>query len=435
MSKNVTDNGKNKQFPVGFETDPAEDKEVRKLITQARVGMLMKHPFFGTLATRLKLVNADKWLPTAATDGRTFYYNTKFFKSLKVSEIVFVVGHEILHVVYDHFGRKGSRDHVIANCAMDFCVNADLKNNDIGTLIPWVLYDQKYEGWAFEEIYDDLIKNAKKVKGKGKGQKGEGECEGPGEGGPGGNGVLDDHDVFGDGDGKDGRPKKMTDAERRAMRDELKEAIISAASNEEAGNLPAGVQRLIDKWTDPKLDWRSLIQQQIQSSIKSDFTFQKMSRKGWGLGNVRMPGMDNDEKIDVVVSIDMSGSISDEMALEFLTEIKGIIDAYADYEVRVWCFDCDIYNDKKFDPTNGDELIKYVPEGGGGTDFELNWKYMKENDIEPKKFIMFTDGYPNGGWGDEFYCDTLFIINGSTSIKPPFGTYAYYDEAGNNQDD
>ena len=30
--------------------------------------------------------------------------------------------------------------------------------------------------------------------------------------------------------------------------------------------------------------------------------------------------------------------------------------------------------------------------GGGGTDFDVNWTYMKENEIEPDQFIMFTDG-------------------------------------------
>jgi hypothetical protein len=38
---------------------------------------------------------------------------------------------------------------------------------------------------------------------------------------------------------------------------------------------------------------------------------------------------------------------------------------------------------------------------------------MKENNIEPKKFIMFTDGMPFGSWGEEEYCDTCWIIKGN----------------------
>ena len=50
------------------------DKEQRERITLARVRMLMKHPFWGNLATRLRVVEASNWCPTAATDGRCLYY-------------------------------------------------------------------------------------------------------------------------------------------------------------------------------------------------------------------------------------------------------------------------------------------------------------------------------------------------------------------------
>jgi predicted metal-dependent peptidase len=70
--------------------------------------------------------------------------------------------------------------------------------------------------------------------------------------------------------------------------------------------------------------------------------------------------------------------------------------------------------------------MSYDVKGGGGTDFDANWEFMKENDIQPKKFIMFTDGYPCGSWGDEDYCDTLFVIHGTESIVSPFGQTAYY---------
>jgi predicted metal-dependent peptidase len=71
--------------------------------------------------------------------------------------------------------------------------------------------------------------------------------------------------------------------------------------------------------------------------------------------------------------------------------------------------------------------VQYEPAGGGGTDFMANWEYMRRNDIQPKKLIMFTDGYPFGAWGEPEFCDTVFIIHGNDKIEPPFGTWAYYD--------
>ena len=54
---------------------------------------------------------------------------------------------------------------------------------------------------------------------------------------------------------------------------------------------------------------------------------------------------------------------------------------------------------------------------------------MKENDIQPDQFIMFTDGEPFRSWGDAEYCDTLFLVKNNYS-KPvaPFGQTVYYDQ-------
>ena len=70
--------------------DPLIDK-----LTTARVGLLLKAPFFGNMATRMKLIEADEWCPTAATNGRNFYYNTEFVKKLSVKKLEFLFGHEI----------------------------------------------------------------------------------------------------------------------------------------------------------------------------------------------------------------------------------------------------------------------------------------------------------------------------------------------------
>ena len=81
---------------------------------------------------------------------------------------------------------------------------------------------------------------------------------------------------------------------------------------------------------------------------------------------------------------------------------------------------------QEFTNDNADDITSYVPVGGGGPLFECNWDFMKNEEIEPKRFIMFTDGYPCGSWGDADYCETLFIIHGTESIIAPFGQTAYY---------
>ena len=415
---------------VGFETDPKVDLKIREQLIQARIGLLILHPFYGNLALRLKLVNADAWCPTAATDGRNFFYNTKFIEKLADSEILFLMGHEILHVVYDHMARNDGRNPQLSNIAADYCVNGDLVQNKVGSPIKVVpiLHETKYYGWSFEKVYDDLYENADKVDMD--------ELLDM---------LLDEHLDGKDGDSNDGGDQetdengnptskskpKMSDKERRAIKDEMKEAVLNAAAaagGANAGNMPAGVKRLIEQWTAPKLDWREILQQQIQSTIKNDFTFQKINRRSWHMDAI-LPGMDNDEKIDICLAIDMSGSVSSTMIKDFFSEVKGITDMYEDFNIQLWCFDTKVYGYAKFDPTNIDELLDYTPLGGGGTEFDVNWEFMKENDIEPKKLIVFTDGYPWGSWGDENYCDTVFIIHGAKDVTAPFGVTCHYEEA------
>jgi len=133
------------------------------------------------------------------------------------------------------------------------------------------------------------------------------------------------------------------------------------------------------------------------------------------------------EHLDVCIAIDMSGSISESMAQDFLSEVKGMMDMYTTYSIHVFCFDTEVYNPVTFTDDSGDDIYEYEPQGGGGTDFDCAFRYMKDNDINPKQFVMFTDGYPFGSWGDENYCDTIFIVHGNDQIEAPFGITAHYD--------
>jgi predicted metal-dependent peptidase len=408
-------------------TDPKIDREVREMLITARVGLLLKASFFGNLATRLKLVNADEWCSTAATDGRNFYYNSRFIKMLRPKEIEFLFGHEVLHCVYDHFGRRGDRDHQLFNIANDYCVNADLIKHKVGEKITSVpcLHDPKYDGMSSEEIYDLLYEKAEKIDiGKLLDQMIDEHLDG--EGDPDGD---DGEGNDKNGEGK-GRPK-LTAEERQQIKDEIKEAMLAAAATVDgAGNLPAGVKRLIQELTEPQMNWRELLRMQLESTIKSDYTWMRASRKGWHMDAV-MPGMKVDPMIDIAVALDASGSISEKMLKDFLGEIQGIMDSFPAYRIHVFTFDTEAYNPAQYDSDNLDDICDYEVKGGGGTDFDAIYNYLKAEEIEPKRLVVFTDGYPFGSWGDENYADTVWILHGTTTIEPPWGQYAYYDEEKN----
>ena len=423
MSKVMKQERTKKDWTDRVFTEAEKTKIIEKLIT-ARVGLLLKHPFFGNLATRMKLVDASDWCSTLATDGRTFYYNNGFVHKLTPKEAEFGFAHEVLHNVFDHMGRRDHRDPQLSNIAADYAANQILKDEHIGVVPSFIqiFQDDKYRGLSYEEIYAIIEEKAIKIDISSLGELLDDHLDGDNEGSDGGGG-KDGEDV--DGSGK-GRPR-LTAEEKRQIREEMKEAVLAAAQSAGAGRVPAGIRRMISDFTEPKMDWRQILRMNIQSIFKSNFSFARPNRKSQHSGAI-LPGMMNEETIDVSVAIDMSGSISDAMAKDFISEVKGIMDEYKDFRLDLWCFDTQVYNYERFTPDAADEILSYEVKGGGGTDFDANYEFMKNEDIVPKKFIMFTDGYPCGSWGDEDYCDSLFVIHGNQSIVAPFGQTAYYEK-------
>lgn len=395
---------------AAIDKDVKHDKEkILEQLTRARISLLLQQPFWGTLATRLILKDAtdDEWCPTAATDGRHFYYNRNFIGKLTKVETVFLVAHEVEHCVYDHMSRRGSRKPKMWNAAADYVINWELHEHNIGKLPDpktsgvQACFDPKYKGMFAEEVYELLEKDP--------------------------NANFPEFDIHLEpGDGK-GEP--MTEEERRVLGDEIRAAVMQAAKSAGAGNTPAGVKRLLKDLTEPQMDWRELLNMKLQSMVKSDFTWMRCSRKAQSSG-IYLPAMKEEPKVKAAVSIDCSGSMSDEMLRDLLSETKGIMEQFGDFELDVWCFDTRVYGHEKFTPDNIDDIDSYEIKGGGGTDFGCNWHWMKENDIQPERFIMFTDGYNcSPEWGDPEWCDTLFVVHGDPhhKIVGPHGTTVWYE--------
>lgn len=385
---------------------------VAEQLIHARISLLLQQPFWGTLATRLIMKDAtdEGWCPTAATDGRYFYYNRDFISKLNKQECIFLVAHETEHVVYDHMGRRGGRKPKLWNAAADYVINYELYEHNVGKLPDpktsgvQACFDAKYKGMCAEEVYDLLLADP--------------DANFP---------EFDVHLEPGDGKGE-----PMTEEERRVLSDEIRAAVMQAAKAAGAGSVPAGIKRMLKDLTEPQMDWREILNMKIQSMIKNDFTWSRCSRKSQSSG-IYLPGTKEDVRVEAAVAIDCSGSMSEEMLRDLLSEVKGIMEQFPDFKLRVWCFDTRVYNEVVFTPDNLDEIDDYNIKGGGGTDFMCNWDYMKANDIVPERFLMFTDGFNcSSVWGDDSWCDTLFIIHGDPGhrITSPFGMVAYY-ESGN----
>ena len=67
-------------------------------IEELKRKLLVKYPFFGSIITDVEYKEAS-FIPTAATDGQKILYNEEFMKSKTLDEQVFILAHEVCHIV------------------------------------------------------------------------------------------------------------------------------------------------------------------------------------------------------------------------------------------------------------------------------------------------------------------------------------------------
>lgn len=388
--------------------------------------LLLDHPFFGYIVSKMNLIEAKQFpyggLPTAATDGKNIYYNTEFFQGLELKERTFVLAHEIMHCVLDSLGRRYDRDPQYWNMATDYVINDVLILEKIGQMPKVGLHDQKYRGMIAEEVYDDLVKNKAKKKEtldvhldptkmkKGKDGK--------------------------SGGGSDGEGEELSAGAQAALQEELeknqqemKDTIMAAVQQAKmAGKGIGNVEFLISDLLNPRINWKQLLHVNLQSVFKDDITWTRPNRRN-PMRNFILPTLGHQDTVDLCVSIDTSGSISDEQRIVFLSEIAGILNYFKSFKLRIWCFDTQVHNVQVFDERNLNELSSYKPGGGGGTDIACNFRYLVEENLKPKQFVVLTDGY-NGSqsWGPEDYCPTTWIIHSNPKPDVPWGTWALFED-------
>ncbi|QOE32464.1 putative metallopeptidase [Klebsiella phage Muenster] len=454
-----------------FEEPSVElQRECQNRMIIARTALMLTHPFFGVLASRLRPVANNTWCRTMAVDGKHLFYNVEFVMGVQdpakkdmykeaireklpdVTEeqleamtngltnenIIAVICHEILHCAYDHFLRRGMRDPSRFNRAADYAINQIIDRDGIGKLPDGCLLDKKFENMTAEEIYL-LLEEEEQQQGKGQQQKQQGGGSGDGQGKSRGtmgdlaNGsspkgsTIDQHDV--PQDGENGSDEET----RKGYMDDFKQAMMNAAR---AGGTPAEIARMIKNFKEPKIDWRSKLQRTLRSWLKSDATYQTPSRRSWSTGfgangsfygSPIYPGMKPDEDIDIAIALDASGSISEDMLRDFIGEVLGITKQFKQFKIRIMTFDTQVYTVKDYKTGEEKKILEYPIYGGGGTDFDAVWEHMKQDNYVPKQLIMFTDGEPWQSWGDPNYCKTLFVIHSNPNKEAPFGETVHYE--------
>ena len=413
-----------------------------KRLSQAKTRILVKHGFYGLLLMHMKFA-IDEECETAYTDGYKIAFSPTFMDDLSDSELDFVLMHEILHVVLQHCMRGKNLQHTRYNIACDIVVNSNILASNSFNLKSITLskYGEsmhiapnKNEGYLHtaEEVYA-MLPEDKSIRQE-KSLSGIGEGDGEEKNGAGGYELgrakkklgkyregFDSHEEWPQLEESD---TLLRDVWVKRLRDA--EATISIIDRQNGrGTIPACAKRLLKDLRKPRLNWRVMLSDFIQTEI-NDYSFSPPDRR-FSDSDFFLPDFnESEEKIEnILFMIDSSGSMSDKDISDAYSELCG---ALAQFDGKlsgyVGFFDACIYEPTPFYKVN--DILEAKPLGGGGTDFQIIFEYINQHMMSnpPSCVIILTDGfapYPNESLA--MGIPVLWIIN-NNEAHPSFGKVA-----------
>ena len=408
MSKDSKGTGSNDQVG-GIKMATKEEGEAFDL-NRYLVKCMLEEPFYSKVLRTVSKVRTEE-IPTAgvlAKDGDIkMWYNPRFFAALPVKQVLGVIKHECLHLVFEHTTTRKHEPHIIWNYATDLAINSHLMDElpEFG-LFPGKAFtalteEQKekmgeaavaqYEAvskkiesfpkgqaaeWYFARLMeDDEVKDAIENPAEQPGQEGEG---GEGVGMP---GTLDDHDGWGD----------MSDEDKEYIKAKVKQAAQDAAKECDSkgnwGSVPAELRRQIKAALANEVPWQKILDRFCGYSRRAHRTT-SYSRLHSTMGRL-VPGAKRGYTSSVAAYIDQSGSVSDrELALCF-GELANLAK-----NTEFTCYHFDTSIDEKSEKV---WKRRGNPEAGrtraGGTCFKAPTEHAGKNKSRFDGYIVLTDGY------------------------------------------
>ena len=354
---------------------------------RARTRLIIGHPFFGYLSSKL-ILKESKLHPTLATDGRFLYFNPEFTRLLTENQTLTAVAHEVMHPACLHHERRGSRDPEKWNKAGDYAINLMLRDSkfepiNIKGVFNW-LCDDKWRGMVAEQIYDRLPDDPQRH----------------------GCSILDGCE------GEEGPdPGRSTQVN-------WKRALVEAVNYAKArGNVPKGVEELVDRVVRPRINWRRIIRNTLISCSRTDWTYARPNRRYAHLG-IAMP-VPFGYTSDAECWLDSSGSVSLPLFQQFLGAVVEIAKQLR-VKIDVGVCDSEVQLFER-DVRDTDVLKKIKFTGRGGTSFVPAFEHARKR--RPRVLIYFTDldgEFPT--WRPSW--QTLWVAPHGSSArasKVPFG--------------
>ncbi len=353
--------------------------EVRRKLVAARTRLILEKPFLGALVLRLPVREAaTSWCKTTATDARAFYFNRHYIHSLSLAQTQFVLAHEALHCALSHFARRQHRDKRRWDVACDLAVNPLLIDDGLAPP-PNALYLAEYAGMAAEEIYPLIDDDNDQRPQDDHLYDGDDAASGSAGGADSGSDESDQGVA---------RPPPLTADERAQLKTRWQQRTAGAGQQARlAGKLAGLMARMVDELMRPQIPWRSLLARYMTLCGREDFNYARPSRRE---GDAIFPSLKS-VRLDVVVAVDTSGSVSQDEITQFFSEVEAI---KASVQCRIILLACDT------ELSAGAPWV-YEPwqaltppmelRGGGGTSFEPVFGWVADHHGRPDLLIYFTD--------------------------------------------
>lgn len=404
------------------------------------------------------------YIPTAATDGMNCYYGAEFCAAQNDAQLRFVILHEKGHIGFRHLLRHRDyweEDRETANMAADYVVNAFIMSlNDKKLCAPPtvpMLFDLKYVGWSFGEVYRDLRQQQEEQQpdegddaeqeqeqdGDNESQDGGGNSteqgepqDGEGDGAGGSRRPGEPKPGEGDQLGKAGKPfdyhdydavKEMAEGVREDISKKIAEAIEQGSTL--AGKFGSSVPRVLADANTPKIDWTSVLRDFVNThaSGKDDDLSLRRLNKRWLDMDIIMPSSISETVGEIVFGLDTSGSISDNEATTAINEVGALVRSVMPEKFRMLFWDHMVHGEQMYEQSQFDQIEKLLkPVGGGGTCASSVSKHIRENGSKPDCVVIMTDGYTEDDidWND--MPPTLWIVTHNKDFNPPHGRVVFY---------
>ena len=388
-------------------------------INKAKARLMLEHPYFGTVASSLKLEKNNEIL-TFTSDGERMSYNSEYLDRLSVEDVEFVMANGAMHAVLQHQDRMSSRTKWLWQTATDYVVNGMLVKN--GMQAPeYANYEPKFEGMYAEEVYEilrsEMIDNAQNSMEQEQQQVTDAEDDIHVEN------LHMSAEYTPSDDAKESQEEenaKAKEEEQAALPDteelaeEMKERLEQVFQKlKRQGDLPKDMHFVVPEYFSHKIDWREFLYGYIASHAKTTYSFNPPNMKYLYRG-IYLPSLSSD-LLRIIVAVDTSGSVDEALLGTFLGEVNSMMQQYPNYEIDLITADAKIQSHKTFLPG---ELLDYELSGGGGTDFRPVFEYIDQHIDYPTLLLYFTDGQGTFPQHEPSY-DLLWIM--PEAVDVPFG--------------